>query len=92
MFTGSTTNTAALAGVIDAVKAYAPADIREQLLTEPVVSFSITYPMGVIGVILAMMLLRRLWHVTGSHSTVDGALAAHVAGALAELHYFRHAP
>jgi putative transport protein len=63
MFAGSFTNTPALAAVIDYLKAHAPAAAREQLLAEPVVGYSITYPMGVVGVILAIYTAQRLWKV-----------------------------
>jgi putative transport protein len=64
MFAGSFTNTPALAAVIDYLKAHAPAALREQLLAEPVVGYSITYPMGVIGVILAIYAAQRIWKVS----------------------------
>lgn len=63
VYTGSLTNTAALAAVLEGVKATAPADLRDQLLAEPVVGFSITYPMGVIGVLIVISLLRVLWRI-----------------------------
>jgi putative transport protein len=63
MFAGSFTNTPALAGVLDYIKAHAPAALRDQLLADPVVGYSITYPMGVVGVILAIYLMQRIWKV-----------------------------
>ena len=63
LYTGSLTNTAALAAVLEYVKSFAPAGTLEQMLAEPVVGFSITYPMGVIGVILAIQLMRRFWKI-----------------------------
>jgi len=63
MFAGSFTNTPALAAVIDYLKAHAPAALREQLLAEPVVGYSITYPIGVVGVILAIYAAQRFWKV-----------------------------
>jgi putative transport protein len=63
MFAGSFTNTPALASVLDYIRSYAPAAAREQLLSEPVVGYSATYPIGVIGSMLAMLLLRWLWRV-----------------------------
>jgi putative transport protein len=61
LFAGSLTNTAALAGVLDSIERLAPAGMVDQMLAEPVVAFSITYPMGVIGMILAIVLMQRLW-------------------------------
>ena len=58
MFTGSLTNTPALAGVLEYLKARA---VTEPLLSEPVVGYSITYPVGVVGVILTLVLVQSLW-------------------------------
>ena len=63
VFTGSFTNTAALAAVLESVARTAPAELRDQLLAEPVVGFSLTYPMGVVGVIVAIMLVRTVWRI-----------------------------
>ncbi|HEX6289551.1 MAG TPA: aspartate:alanine exchanger family transporter [Herpetosiphonaceae bacterium] len=63
VYTGSLTNTAALAAVLEAAREGAPANLREQILAEPVVGFSITYPMGVIGMILVISVLRTLWRI-----------------------------
>ncbi|MBA3470994.1 MAG: transporter, partial [Herpetosiphonaceae bacterium] len=63
IFTGSMTNTAALAGVLEHVKATASGPDLERTLAEPVIGFSIAYPMGVIGMIIVMTLLRRWWKV-----------------------------
>ena len=80
VFTGSLTNTAALAGVLDYLKTSVPEALRDQLLAEPVVGFSITYPMGVIGMILVISLLRWFWHIDLRHEAHDGHAPA--AGAL----------
>jgi len=63
MFAGSFTNTPALAGVLDYIHTYAPQAAREQLLSEPVVGYSAAYPVGVIGPMLIILILRRLWRV-----------------------------
>ena len=63
MFVGSLNNTAALAGVLEYIKTYIPQTLREQMLTEPIIGFSITFPMGVIGTILAINLMQRVWKV-----------------------------
>lgn len=63
MFAGSLTNTPALAGVLEYIKGYAPLAARTQMLAEPVVGYSITYPAGVVGAILAIHLARRRWRV-----------------------------
>lgn len=63
LFTGSLTNTAALAAVLDYVKRAAPAAEIERIIAEPVVGFSITYPMGVIAMILCISVLQRIWKI-----------------------------
>ncbi|MCW5849427.1 MAG: transporter [Anaerolineae bacterium] len=61
MFAGSLTNTPTLAAILDAVKAMTPAGALDQALAEPVVGYSIAYPMGFLGMMLAMTFARRLW-------------------------------
>jgi putative transport protein len=52
-FTGATTNTPALAGVVEA--------LRGADAAAPVVAYSLAYPGGVLGVIVAIAVLQRLW-------------------------------
>lgn len=61
MFAGSFTNTPALAGALETLKHLTAKELLDQVLAEPVVGYSITYPMGVIGVVLAISLVQRLW-------------------------------
>jgi len=63
LYAGSLTNTPALAGALETVKHMARAPELEGMLSEPVVGYSIAYPMGVIGVVLAIALAQRLWRV-----------------------------
>ena len=63
MFAGSLTNTPSLAAILDIIKHTAPRETLNRLLSEPVVGYSITYPMGVIGMILAINLVQRLWKI-----------------------------
>lgn len=63
MFAGSLTNTPALAGELEYLETYGPADEREQLLAEPVVGYSVAYPIGVLGVILALVVAQRRWRI-----------------------------
>jgi putative transport protein len=64
MFAGSLTNTPALAAVIETIKAAGPGALSSQAyelrLAQPVVAYSVTYPMGVLGVILAIALVQRV--------------------------------
>ena len=63
MFSGSLTSTPALAAILDTLKHNYPGAGLEQLLAEPVVGYSITYPMGVIGTVLAISLAQRIWRI-----------------------------
>lgn len=63
LFAGSLTNTPALAGALEFIKANVPVAVTESLLDEPVVAYSIAYPMGVLGMILAVYLMQRVWKV-----------------------------
>jgi putative transport protein len=62
LFAGSLTNTATLAGVLEHIQTAYP-DGANALLDEPVVGYSIAYPMGIFGVIIALALAQRWWHV-----------------------------
>jgi len=63
MFAGSLTNTPSLAAILDTIKHTVPRDMLNRLLAEPVIGYSITYPMGVIGAILAIHLFQRIWKI-----------------------------
>ena len=64
MYSGSLTSTPALAAILDTLKHnYPGVGGLEQLLAEPVVGYSITYPMGVIGTVLAISLSQRIWRI-----------------------------
>jgi putative transport protein len=68
VFTGSLTNTAALAAVLEYVPTSASALPLDQRLSLPVVGYSITYPMGVVGVILALSVMRRVWNAPATEA------------------------
>jgi putative transport protein len=66
LFSGSLTNTPALASVIDVLKHTSSKLTEEQmrnLLAEPVVGYSLAYPVGVMGVILLFQLGIKLWRI-----------------------------
>lgn len=63
LFAGSLTNTPALAGVVEYLQRSASGPERDLLLAEPVVAYSVAYPLGVLGVMLAITLAERLWRV-----------------------------
>lgn len=63
MFAGSLTNTPALAGLLDTINSTAPAAQLDAMLAEPVIGYSIAYPFGVLGMILAIFVMQRLWKI-----------------------------
>lgn len=62
MLAGITTNTPALAGLLDAIQA-APGPESDIMSNNAVVGYSISYPMGVLGLMIAVTLMRRLLRV-----------------------------
>ena len=63
LFAGSLTNTPALAGALETLKQMKTGVGLDQLLAEPVAGYSIAYPMGAMGGVLAISLMQRLWKV-----------------------------
>jgi putative transport protein len=64
VFAGSLTNTPALAALLETIKTTWPSAGRQAALADPVVGYSVTYPAGVIGMILAIAVAQRLWKVS----------------------------
>lgn len=63
IYTGALTNTPALAQVLSYV-ASGPLHLAgESVGAEPVVGYSVAYPMGVIGPILIILLMQRVWRI-----------------------------
>lgn len=71
VYTGSLTNTAAFAAVLEYVNELPAGTRAGQLVAEPVVGFSITYPIGVIGVIIAIIVMQRLWRIDFAKEAVE---------------------
>lgn len=67
LFAGSLTNTPALAGILEYIRGNVPPDQAEQILNEPVIGYSIAYPIGVVGVILTIFAMQRLWRIDYAH-------------------------
>ncbi|MCP2502010.1 MAG: transporter [Deltaproteobacteria bacterium] len=80
LFAGSLTSTPALAGVLETIKQIQTGVGIDQLLAEPVMGYSVTYPMGVMGGILAISLLQKLWKV----NYADEARNLNIPGAAGE--------
>lgn len=62
LFAGSLTNTPALASVLEAIKHRLPS-APATMLNEPAVAYSVAYPMGVLGVLLAAAAAVRIWRI-----------------------------
>jgi putative transport protein len=63
IFCGSLTASPALGGALESIRQTAPIELLEKLLAEPVVGFSVAYPIGVIGLMLTINICQKLWKV-----------------------------
>lgn len=61
VFAGSLTNTPALAASLEFIKGTTAKEMLESALAEPVVAYSVCYPMGVVGMILAIVLFQKIF-------------------------------
>ena len=61
LFSGAFTNTPALAGVLETLKS---GGALERTLAEPVVGYSVAYPVGVIGMLVAIYAMKCVWRVS----------------------------
>lgn len=61
LFCGSLTNTPALASVVDILKTIPGAD--RSSLAEPIIGYSLAYPIGVMGVIFLFQIGMKIWRV-----------------------------
>src|SRR5512146_1956874 len=81
IFSGALTNTPAVAAARDRLifqahlQNLSPDQLRS-LIEQPTISFGLTYPMGVIGVLLAYQLVTRLWKPQFA-PMIDDARAIH---------------
>lgn len=60
IFAGSNTNTPALAGLLDSINRISNSDGASAMVEEAVVGYSLSYPMGVLGVMIAIVGMQRL--------------------------------
>ncbi len=63
LYAGASTNTPALAGLLDAIQKNAPAGSQDAMSQQAVVGYSLAYPLGVLGVMLGVFLLQRLYRI-----------------------------
>ena len=61
MFSGATTNTPSLAAAGEALRQQA--GVTGEILSQPDLAYAVTYPMGIVGTILVMLLIRRAFRV-----------------------------
>jgi putative transport protein len=59
LYAGSLTNTPALAAILETLRRTTPPELQELLLTQPVIGYSIAYPIGVLGMILTIAVVQR---------------------------------
>lgn len=61
LFVGSTTNTPALAGLLDLIRNMGlPAEVSKLDAENSVIGYSLSYPMGILGPMLAVILMQKL--------------------------------
>jgi putative transport protein len=63
MFSGSLTSTPALAAILETIGRTAPADQLAVLSAEPVIGYSVAYPMGVIGMLMSIYIVQRVFGI-----------------------------
>lgn len=60
LYAGSTTNTSSLAALLDLISQTTSPSVAGTLLDKAVTGFSITYPMGIFGVMIAIYIIEKL--------------------------------
>lgn len=73
MYTGALTNTPALAGVLDAQGRIGEAS------AEPVIGYSLAYPIGVLGIVLPVAFLQWRWRIDHDAEAEASGLGAEIA-------------
>ena len=63
LLAGSSTNTASLAGLLDLIQLSQAPELQEAMSNAAVVGYSLSYPMGVLGVMLAISLMQRWFRI-----------------------------
>lgn len=77
LLTGAFTNTPAMAAVVDALPSFVEEPTSE-ILELPVVAYSLTYPLGVLGVILSVAFLSRIFKINHDKEAEDAGVAPHL--------------
>ena len=63
LYAGASTNTPALAGLLDAIQKNVPLAGQDAQSQQAVVGYSLAYPLGVLGVMLGLFVLQRLMKI-----------------------------
>ena len=63
LYAGASTNTPALAGLLDAIQKNVPLAAQDAVSQQAVVGYSLAYPLGVLGVMLGLFVLQRLMKI-----------------------------
>ncbi len=63
VYCGSTTNTPALAAVMQTMRQNVPPEEQPAVVAEPVIGYSMAYPIGVLAMIAAIAVMRRFWKI-----------------------------
>ncbi|MCL4109118.1 UNVERIFIED_CONTAM: hypothetical protein GTU68_031030 [Idotea baltica] len=63
IYSGSTTNTPALAGVVDYITNAYPENLAKGMVEDSVVGYSFSYVMGVMGAIIAIVVLEKVFRI-----------------------------
>ena len=71
LYAGSVTNTAALAGILDLINTNQPASQATDALAQAVIGYSLAYPIGVLGRILVLAVLIRIFKVDFAQEAYD---------------------
>ncbi|MEL6637416.1 MAG: TrkA C-terminal domain-containing protein [Bacteroidota bacterium] len=71
LFAGSTTNTPALAGLLDTIGKGNWGALTNGMIQRSVVGYSLSYPMGVLGAMIAIAIMQRLLRVDFRQEELD---------------------
>jgi putative transport protein len=73
IFTGSLTNTPSMAAAIEYLRTsgQVPANQIEAIVAEPVVGYSVAYPVGVIGMLLAIIVWQNFFRINYGQEAAD---------------------
>jgi putative transport protein len=63
LYAGASTNTPALAGLLDAIQKNTPLGGQDAMSQHAVVGYSLAYPLGVLGVMLGIFILQRAYRI-----------------------------